>query len=302
MNVKALMARTYHPSHRMSDLEETVALVTGATRGAGRGVAKVLGEHGATVYLTGRSTRAEPHPDRPGTIEDTAEEVTARGGTGIPVRVDHREADEVASLIERIENEQGRLDLLVANAWMGYERRVQGIPFWEATVEHWDLMFDSLRMQMVTAQKAAPLMLKRGSGLIVNTLWDVGSHFHGLVSYDTVKTAVSRMSFGMGEQLREHGIAVVALSPGWMHTEIMDLPPELAEQTETTEYIGRAAAALAADPNVMRWSGQTLLVVDLAREYGFTDVDGQVLTPFWEKYFAEGGRTQGSSERTFRTR
>jgi NAD(P)-dependent dehydrogenase (short-subunit alcohol dehydrogenase family) len=286
----------------VQNLEDTVALVTGATRGAGRGIANVLGERGATVYVTGRSTRAAPHPDRPGTIEDTADEVTARGGNGIPVRVDHREPDGVASLIELIESKQGRLDVLVANAWMGYELRVQGIPFWEATVEHWDLMFDSLRMQMMTAQKAAPLMLKQGRGLIVNTLWDVGSHFHGLVSYDTVKTAVSRMSFGMGEQLREHGIAVVALSPGWMHTEIMNLPPELAEQTETTEYIGRATAALAGDPDVMRWSGQTLLVVDVAREYGFTDVDGKVLTPFWEKYFAEGGKTQGSSERTFRSR
>lgn len=285
----------------MSGLKETVALVTGATRGAGRGIANVLGEHGATVYVTGRSTRAEPHPDRPGTIEDTADEVQARGGSGIPVRVDHTEPAEVASLVERIENEQGRLDVLVANAWMGYEIRVEGIPFWDASLEHWDLMFDSLRMQMMTAQKAAPLMLKQGRGLIVNTLWDVGSHFHGLVSYDTVKTAVSRMSFGMAEQLREHGIAVVALSPGWMHTEVMNLPPELAEQTETTEYIGRATAALAADRDVMRWSGQTLLVVDLAREYGFTDVDGKVLTPFWEKYLAQGGRTSGSSDRTFRS-
>jgi NAD(P)-dependent dehydrogenase (short-subunit alcohol dehydrogenase family) len=285
----------------MPELEGSVALVTGATRGAGRGIANVLGEHGATVYVTGRSTRVEPHPDRPGTIEDTADEVQARGGTGIPVRVDHTQPAEVASLIERIEGEQGRLDVLVANAWMGYEIRVDYTPFWEASLEHWDLMFDSLRMQMMTSQRAAPLMLKHGRGLIVNTLWDVGSHFHGLVSYDTVKTAVSRMSFGMAEQLREHGIAVVALSPGWMHTEVMNLPPELAEQTETTEYIGRATAALAGDPEVMRWSGQTLLVVDIAREYGFTDVDGKVLTPFWEKYFAQGGRTPGSSDRTFRS-
>jgi NAD(P)-dependent dehydrogenase (short-subunit alcohol dehydrogenase family) len=285
----------------MPELEGTVALVTGATRGAGRGIANVLGEHGATVYVTGRSTRAEPNPNRPGTIEDTADEVRERGGTGIAVRVDHRQPDEVASLIEQIESEQGRLDLVVANAWMGYELRVEGIPFWEATLEHWDLMFDSLRMQMVTAQHTVPLMLKQDGGLIVNTLWDVGSHFHGLVSYDTVKTAVSRMSFGMAEQLHEHGIAVVALSPGWMHTEVMNLPPERAAQTETTEYIGRATAALARDPDVMRWSGETVLVVDLAREYGFTDVDGKVLTPFWERYFAQGGRTSGSSDRTFRS-
>jgi NAD(P)-dependent dehydrogenase (short-subunit alcohol dehydrogenase family) len=283
----------------MANLEGTIALVTGASRGAGKGIALVLGAEGAAVYVTGRSTRAEPNPDRPGTIEDTAEAVTARGGTGIAVRVDHTDPAQVSSLVERIEADHGRLDVLVSNAWMGYEIRVEVIPFWEAPLEHWDLMFNSLRGQMLTAQLATPLMLQQGRGLIVNTLWDVGSHFHGHVFYDTVKNAVSRMSFGMAEQLREHGIAVVALSPGWMHTEVMGLPPDLAAQTETTEYIGRAAAALAGDPDVMRWSGETLLVVDLAREYGFTDVDGKVLTPFWEKYLAAGGKTPGSSERTF---
>jgi len=162
-------------------------------------------------------------------------------------------------------------------------------------------MFDSLRSQMLTAQLFAPLMLEQARGLIVNTLWDVGPSFHGHVFYDTVKNAVSRMSFGMAEQLREHGIAVVALSPGWMHTEVMKLPPKLAAQTESTEYIGRAAAALAGDPDVLRWSGQTLLVIDVAREYGFTDVDGKVLSPFWEKYLAEAGTPPGSSGRTFRS-
>jgi len=283
----------------MPSLEGTVAVVTGASRGAGRGIALVLGERGATVYVTGRSTRAEPNPDRPGTIEDTADEVRARGGNGIAMRVDHTEPAEVATLIERIANEHGRLDVLVANAWMGYEIRVLRIPFWEAPLEHWDLMFDSLRGQMLTVQLAVPLMRKQDRGLIVNTLWDVGSHFHGHVFYDTVKNAVSRMSFGMAEQLREHGVAVVALSPGWMHTETMDLSPEQAAQTESTEYVGRAAAALAEDRDVIRWSGRTLRVVDVAREYGFTDVDGEVLSPFWEKYLAAGGTPPDSSGRRF---
>jgi NAD(P)-dependent dehydrogenase (short-subunit alcohol dehydrogenase family) len=283
----------------MTSLEGTVALVTGASRGAGKGIALVLGEHGATVYVTGRSTRAEPNPNRPGTIEDTAEDVRSRGGTGIAVQVDHTDRAQVASLVERIASDHGRLDVLVNNAWMGYEIRVERIPFWEAPLEHWDLMFASLRGQMLTAQLAVPLMLAQGRGLIVNTLWDVGPHFHGHVFYDTVKTAVSRMSFGMGEQLHEHGIAVVALSPGWMHTETMDLSPESAAQTESTEYVGRATAALAGDPGVLRWSGQTLRVVDLAREYGFTDVDGKVLTLFWERFLAERGKTPGSSERRF---
>lgn len=284
----------------MPRLEGTVALVTGASRGAGKGIALVLGENGATVYVTGRSTRAEPNPDRPGTIEDTADEVRSRGGNGIAVRVDHTDPAQVASLIEQIKSDHGRLDLLVNNAWMGYEIRVQSIPFWEASLEHWELMFGSLRGQMLTAQLAVPLMLERGRGLIVNTLWDVGRHFHAHVFYDTVKNAVSRMSFGMAEQLREHGIAVVALSPGWLHTETMDLSPEQAAQTESTEYIGRATAALAGDPEVLRWSGRTLRVVDVARDYGFTDVDGTVLTPFWEKYLADDERPPGSSGRTFR--
>jgi NAD(P)-dependent dehydrogenase (short-subunit alcohol dehydrogenase family) len=284
----------------MPDLAHTVALVSGASRGAGRGIALVLGENGATVYVTGRSTRSKPSA-RPGTIDDTAEEVDARGGTGVPVAVDHTQPADVEALVERIKAEHGRLDVLVSNAWMGYEIRVHRIPFWEAELEHWDLMFNSLRSQMLTAQAVAPLMLEKGGGLIINTLWDVGSVFHGHVFYDTVKNAVSRMSFGMAEQLRDHGIAVVALSPGWMHTEVMNLAPELAEQTESTEYIGRAAAALAGDPDVMRWSGQTLRVIDVARDYGFTDVDGNVLSPFWEKYLAEGGTPPERSGRTFRS-
>jgi NAD(P)-dependent dehydrogenase (short-subunit alcohol dehydrogenase family) len=284
----------------MPKLDGTVALVTGSSRGAGRGIALVLGEQGATVYVTGRSTRAEPNPARPGTIEETADEVRSRGGIGIAVRVDHTKPAEVAALIERIADEHGRLDLLVANAWMGYEITLYYMPFWEASLEHWDLMFDSLRGQMLTTQLAVPLMLKQRRGLIVNTLWDVGSYFHGHVFYDTVKHAVSRMSFGMSEQLREHGIAVVALSPGWMHTEVMDLSPEQAARTESTEYVGRAAAALAGDPDVMRWSGRTLRVVDVARDYGFTDIDGSVLSPFWETYFAEGETPPGSSGRRFR--
>jgi NAD(P)-dependent dehydrogenase (short-subunit alcohol dehydrogenase family) len=272
----------------MQRLEGTVALVTGASRGAGKGIALVLGEQGATVYVTARSSRAS-RTERPGTIEETAEAVDARGGKGIAVPLDHRRSEEVAALFERIAREQGRLDVLVNNAWMGYERRVRYEPFWEAPLEHWDLMFDSLRMQMLTAQAAVPLMLAQKRGLIVNTLWDVRAGFHGHVFYDTVKTAVTRMSLGMAEQLREHGIAVVALSPGWMHTERMQLTPEQSARTESTEYVGRATAALAGDPDVQRWSGQTLRVVDVAREYGFTDVDGNVLSPFWEQYLAETG-------------
>jgi NAD(P)-dependent dehydrogenase (short-subunit alcohol dehydrogenase family) len=283
----------------MADLEGTVALVTGASRGAGRGIAVALGERGATVFVTGRSTRAASTLGRPGTIEDTADEVAARGGQGIPVRVDHTEPGDVESLIGQIASDHGRLDVLVANAWMGYELEVQRIPFWEASLEHWDLMFASLRGQMLTSQLAVPLMLEQRRGLIVNTLWDVGAHFHGHVFYDTVKNAVSRMTFGMAEQLRDHGVAVVALSPGWMLSEIMDLRPEQAAQTESTEYVGRAVAALASDADAVRWSGRTLRVIDVAREYGFTDLDGNVLSGFWENYLAREGAPPGGSGRRF---
>jgi NAD(P)-dependent dehydrogenase (short-subunit alcohol dehydrogenase family) len=142
---------------------------------------------------------------------------------------------------------------------------------------------------MVTTRLALPIMLPQRRGLIVNTTWAVGDRFHGHVFYDTVKNAVSRMSMGMAEQLREHGITVVALSPGWMHTEVMGLTPEQAEQTETTEYVGHATAELAADPDVFRWSGETLLAAELARSYGFTDVNGRALSPFWERWLAERG-------------
>jgi len=271
----------------MQRLKDVVAVVTGASRGGGKGIALVLGEEGAIVYVTGRSVRGEPTTlDRPGTIEDTAEEVTARGGTGIAVRCDHTVDAEVEALFERVRAEHGRLDLLVNNAWSGYEMSPDpALDFWEIDLRHWELMFaGGLRASMISSRFGVPLMLSQRRGLIVNIGFALGERYHGHVFYDTVKTAVNRMSFGMAEDLRPHGIAVVALSPGFMHGERMNLSPERAALTESTQYVGLAVAALAADPNVIGKSGQVLRVFEVAQEYGFTDVDGKQISGFWEEW------------------
>jgi NAD(P)-dependent dehydrogenase (short-subunit alcohol dehydrogenase family) len=274
----------------MQRLKDVVAVVTGASRGGGKGIAVVLGEEGATVYVTGRSVRGEPTTlDRPGMIEDTAEEVTERGGTGIRVRCDHSVDADVEALFERVRAEQRRLDLLVNNAWSGYEMSPDpDLNFWEIELRHWELMYGGgLRASMISSRFGVPLLLPQRRGLIVNIGFALGSRFHGHVFYDTVKTAVNRMSFGMAEDLRPHGIAVLALSPGFMHGERMSLTPERAAMTESTQYVGRAVAALAADPNVLEKSGELLRVFEVAQEYGFTDVDGKQISGFWEEWLAE---------------
>ncbi|MBV9282220.1 MAG: SDR family NAD(P)-dependent oxidoreductase, partial [Chloroflexi bacterium] len=267
----------------MQSLTDKVAVVTGASRGAGRAIAGVLGEAGATVYVTGRSVRGGPTTDdMPGTIDETAEEVAARGGPGIPVRCDHTVAEEVEALFARVEREQGRLDLLVNNAWGGYEQYSHAgftAPFWEQPLRHWDGMFTAgVRAHLISTRFAAPLMLPRRSGLIVTTIAWAFDRYLGNLFYDVAKAAIIRMTFGLAEELRPHDIAAVALAPGFMRTERVMAeharsPFDLGV-TESPEYLGRAAAALAADPNVLARSGSVLTAGDLAREYGFTDVDG----------------------------
>ena len=280
----------------MDQLKGKVAVVTGASRGGGRGIALVLGREGATVYVTGRSTRVDStRPDLPGTtINDTADRVTARGGVGIPVQCDHTVDDQVTALFERVSQEQGRLDILVNNVWGGYENYDQDTfdaPFWRLPFWRWDKMFAAgVRAHFTASQLAAPLMIARRQGLIVLTLaWDRGKYL-GNVPYYVAKTAVSRMAYGMALELRTHNVAVVALAPGWMRTEDVLLRfdtdkqhwqtvPEL-RTTESTEYVGRAVAALAKDPEIMEKSGDTLMVGDLAAEYGFSDLDGRQVPPF----------------------
>jgi NAD(P)-dependent dehydrogenase (short-subunit alcohol dehydrogenase family) len=291
----------------MHTLRDRIAIVTGASRGAGRGIAVELGAAGATVYVTGRSSRGAPADTygaflaqgglaaMPGSIDETAEEVTAAGGRGIAVRCDHTEPAQVRDLIARVEREQGRLDLLVNNAWGGHESLTAAslsAPFWEQPLDHWQSMFDhGVRNHVIACQAAAPLLIRQQRGLIVaTTYWDRGRYLKGNLFYDLAKAAITRLAFGVAEELSPHGVTSLAVSPGWMRTEIILAAfqtdeahwrerPELA-RTESPRYLGRAVAALAADPGVHARTGAVLRVGDLAGEYGFTDVDGRVVPPF----------------------
>ena len=281
----------------MGHLDHTVALVTGASRGAGRGVAIELGTAGATVYVTGRSVSGEQTTDGvPGTIDETAREVTERGGLGIAVRCDHTVDAAVESLFARIRADHGRLDLLVNNVWGGYEdsqcRPLPRVPFWEQPRHQWDAMFTAgVRAHLVASRGAVPLMLPQRRGLIVTTTANlVPLPYLRNVFYDLAKNAVARMTWAMAEELREHGIAAVAVAPGFMRTErvVEAFRRAGAEQAlngpggpgETTTYIGRSIVALAADPGVLDKSGQVLEVGTLAREYNFTDSNGAQPAPF----------------------
>ena len=269
------------------DLSGTVAVVTGASRGVGKGVAEVLGECGATVYVTGRSSRVVPAADgSPGTVDETAELVTSSGGHGIAVVCDHGDERQVEALFARVADEQhGRLDLLVNNAWGGYEEYDGvgfGLPFWEQSPSYWERMVDrGVRLQYLAARRAAPLMIARGRGLMIGTAAGDRGRYLGNLVYDVAKAAVARMTFGMATELRPHGVAALTLLPGFSRTEAVlalytgDLAP-----THSTQYVGRAVAMLAADPDVMRHSGESLRVADLAESYGFVDVDGRLVPPF----------------------
>jgi len=267
----------------------TVVLVTGASRGCGKGIAVVLGERGATVYVTGRSVRGRPTTlGRPGTIDDTADEVTARGGTGIALPCDHADDAQSEAVFARIAGEQGRLDLLVNNAWSGYEIGPDpALAFWEIEWRHWDLMFTGgLRAAAFASRLAAPMMIEARCGLIVNITW-VLDRPHGHAFYETVKTATNKLTERLADDLRPHGVTCVAVSPGWMRMERMNLTPDDLAMTESVEFPGRGIAALAADPGVGAKSGRVLTTPELAREYGFTDVDGTQQSRFWDQHWAQ---------------
>ncbi len=276
-------------------LEGKVALVTGATRGGGRGIAVALGEAGATVYCTGRTTRERRSDyDRAETIEETAELVDAEGGTGIAVAVDHLEAPEVKALVDRIEAEQGRLDVLVNDVWGGELLFEWNKPIWEHDLENGLRMLRlAIDTHLITSHFALPLLIRRPGGLVVE-MTD-GTRDYNAVNYrlsayyDLVKNAVIRLAFAQGEELAEHGCAAVALTPGWMRSEMMldnygvtednwrdgaKVNPHFAAISETPRFVGRAVAALAADPDVARRNRGSFSSGELAREYGFTDLDG----------------------------
>lgn len=270
----------------MQRLKGKVAVVTGASRSAGRGIALVLGEQGATVYVTGRSVRSASTTGLPGaTIEDTAEMVMDRGGVGIPVRCDHTVDEQVEALFAQIKQEEGRIDLLINNVF-GAELGVTNAPFWQLVPEHWQGMFMAgVRAHLMASSLAVPLMLPQQQGLIVNTSENIQSKYHGHLYYDLAHIAINRMVFGMAHELRKYKIAAVALVPGWLRNEGILHGYNTDEQnwhkipglrrTESPQYIGRAVAALASDPHIMKKSGKLLLVGDLALEYGFTDIDGR---------------------------
>ncbi|MER6183779.1 SDR family oxidoreductase [Streptomyces sp. NPDC001652] len=275
-------------------LKGKVALVAGATRGAGRGIAVELGAAGATVYVTGRSTRdRRSEYDRPETIEDTADLVSEAGGTGIAVPADHLDPAQVRTLVDRIADAEGRLDVLVNNIWGGEKLFEWESPVWEHDLDNGlRLLRLAVETHAITSHHALPLLLRNPGGLVVEmtdgTAEYNGATYRNSFFYDLAKTSVLRMGFALGHELGPRGATAVALTPGWLRSEMMlehfgvgednwrdalDRVPHFAI-SETPRYVGRAVAALAADPDVARFNGQSLSSGGLARTYGFTDLDG----------------------------
>jgi NAD(P)-dependent dehydrogenase (short-subunit alcohol dehydrogenase family) len=271
-----------------------VALVAGATRGAGRGIATELGAAGATVYVTGRSAGGRRSElDRPETLEETAERVTAAGGRGIAVGVDHLESEEVAALVARIDAEQGRLDVLVNDIWGGEFLVDWNVPVWEHDLEKGlRLLHLAIDTHLITSHHALPLLIREPGGLLVEVT-DGTAEYNAVnyrlsIFYDLAKTAVIRIGWAQARELAPHGATAVTISPGWLRSEIMLDAYKVREEnwrdgcriqphfaiSETPRYVGRAVAAVAADPERARWNGTSTSSGALANEYGFTDLDG----------------------------
>jgi NAD(P)-dependent dehydrogenase (short-subunit alcohol dehydrogenase family) len=287
------------------DLHGKIALVAGATRGAGRGIAVQLGAAGATVYVTGRTTgERRSEYDRPETIEETAELVTAAGGTGIAVPTDHLVPEQVRALAERIDAEQERLEVLVNDVWGGERLFAFDTPVWEHDLDNGlRLLRLGVETHAITSHFLLPLLVRRPGGLVVEmtdgTSAYNGTNYRNSYFYDLVKNSVLRMAFVLAHELEPHGGTAVALTPGWLRSEMMLDNFGVTEDnwrdalatvphfciSESPSYVGRAVAALAGDPDVARWNGHSLSSGQLAQEYGFTDLDGS--RPDCWRYLAE---------------
>jgi NAD(P)-dependent dehydrogenase (short-subunit alcohol dehydrogenase family) len=282
-----------------------VALVAGATRGAGRGIAVELGAAGAIVYVTGRTTRThQSEYARAETIEETAALVSAAGGTGIAMQVDHLLADQVEKLVARIRAVRGRLDILVNDVWGGETLKEWNKPVWGHDLQNGLRLLDlGVRTHLITAHFALPLLIERPGGLLVEVTdgtadYNAG-HYRINPFYDLAKVSVTRMAWAHAKDLAPHGATSICITPGWLRSEMMLEAFGVTEQnwrdatqrvphfaiSETPRFVGRAIAALAADPDRARWNGQSLSSGGLAQIYGFTDLDGS--RPDAWRYVAE---------------
>ena len=305
---------------QIKPLQGKVAVVAGATRGAGRGIACMLGEAGATVYCSGRSSRGvgpqESRRDsdfalagRPETIEESAEMVSAYGGVGIAHRADHQDPTQVQRLFERVEAEQGRLDILVNDIWGGDELTAWGKAFWEQPLDDALLMVDrALKTHMITAYYGAPLLIRQPGGLLVEITDGDTMAYRSNVCYDLIKMSIIRFAYGLAQDLRPHEACALAVTPGFLRSEAMLEHFGVTEAnwqegaarephfiaSETPYLVGRAVAALAADPQRMNKAGGVYASWTLMDEYGFTDLDGR--QPHWGRYFAENVQQAGQPE------
>ena len=277
----------------MKPLEWKIAIAAGASRGAGRGISRALGDAGATVYVAARTSKKGPKPadNTPGTVEETAEEVTARGGQSIPVRADLSDERQLAALFRRGEKEHGCLDVLVNSAWSANFMPVWSKRFWELTSGVWRETLETVSICCLTSVCAARLMTSQRRGLIIHitdNIHDNPSAHRGQILHDLGHECLNRLIASMSRELKKSKVAVVGLNPGFMRTErvLMYLTTKARKKqfrfdlSETPEYVGRAAAALAADRNVIRKTGQLLWAAELAAEYGFSDVDGRRIPLF----------------------
>jgi NAD(P)-dependent dehydrogenase (short-subunit alcohol dehydrogenase family) len=285
-------------AHSTKPLTGRVAVVAGATRGAGRGIARMLGEAGATVYCSGRSVAGRPATgSRPETIEQTAEMVTAAGGRGIAVQTDHLQADQVERLFARVEQESARLDVLVNDIWGGDDLTEWGTPFWQLDpVKGFAILDTAIKTHILTSRYGVPLMIEQKSGLVIEITDGDHAGYRGTLYYDLAKMAAIRLASDMAQELAGTGITALALTPGFLRSEAMlerfgvteaswrDAAATVMgfEASETPCFVGRAVAALAADPAVNAKSGGVYASWTLSDEYGFTDIDGA--EPHWERY------------------